>query len=74
LKVADFGCASENFINSTKTNVPQFTAPEVNEGLAYVGQKADAFAAGVVLFMIRTKKLPFFTANSWDSFYKYIYA
>jgi carbon catabolite-derepressing protein kinase len=72
LKVCDFGLAAlpESLRDDgrlhTACGTPAFTAPEVLRRRAYDGAKADAWSAGVILFVLLAGHLPFDDANIAD--------
>ena len=49
-----------------------YMAPEIVEGKAYDGKKADIFSLGVILYFIVLGRFPFKEATSRDSYYSYI--
>ena len=49
-------------------------APEILEGKASSGDKADLFSVGVILFMIVTGHGPFYYATATDAFYSKLMA
>jgi len=73
IKVADFGFATENpgMLESYK-GTPVYMAPEIMEGKKYLGQKADLFSAGVILFTLARGIFPFMNSNEADQFYVHL--
>lgn len=49
-------------------------APELNERKPYKAEKVDTFAAGVVLFIMRSGTPPFNVAVKDEHYYKMLYA
>lgn len=74
LKLTDFGFATELTSNEgmlhTYKGTTGYMAPEIHIGQHYSGQKADLFAAGVLLFILVTQHPPFKKAVSQDAFYR----
>ena len=67
LKMVDFGLSntySEGEKLSTACGSPCYAAPELIKGLEYVGQKADLWSSGVVLFTLLCGHLPFEDSNT----------
>ncbi|KAK6338791.1 Chk1 protein kinase, variant 2 [Orbilia brochopaga] len=66
LKIADFGFASlYKHKGKVKTSTqlvgsPPYVAPEVSQGVGYVGDQVDIWSCGVVLFVLLTGNTP------WD--------
>jgi len=73
IKVADFGFATENpgMLDSYK-GTPVYMAPEIMAGKKYLGQKADLFSAGVILFTLARGIFPFMNSNESDQFYVHL--
>ena len=63
LKLADFGFSTlveDGKKNSTFVGSPQvYMAPEIHLRKTYDAKKADVFSAGIVIFILITKKFPF---------------
>ncbi|GAA5876864.1 hypothetical protein JCM16303_006315 [Sporobolomyces ruberrimus] len=62
IKVADMGMATlqlEDTFLRTSCGSPHYAAPEVIEGIAYDGSLADVWSAGVCLYAMVTRTLPF---------------
>ncbi|QQP42443.1 Putative LOC100168714, partial [Caligus rogercresseyi] len=62
VKLADFGFSnfySSGVLLSTWCGSPPYAAPELFEGKAYVGPKADIWSLGVVLYVLVSGSLPF---------------
>ncbi|GAA6011209.1 hypothetical protein JCM11491_006757 [Sporobolomyces phaffii] len=62
LKVADMGMATvqlEGHRLTTSCGSPHYAAPEVIQGTPYEGELADVWSAGVVLFAMIARRLPF---------------
>ena len=63
VKLIDFGfatkCNKDEKLNS-KCGTPQYMDPDLTKHNAYLGQAADNWALGVILFIMVTGKLPFF--------------
>jgi len=55
---------SESF--HTKVLSKKYLAPEVSEAEIYDGVKSDIFSLGVILFYLKTFRLPFFSISSSD--------
>lgn len=78
LKLADFGFSTivkGEKKNSTFVGSPQvYMAPEIHLRKNYNAKKADVFSAGIVIFILRTKKFPFgycrFGDKRYDEFVK----
>ena len=67
LKMIDFGLSNmykQGEKLSTACGSPCYAAPELIKGLEYVGQKADLWSAGVVLFTMVCGHLPFEDSNT----------
>ena len=71
LKLADFGFAqwmqrrsdgSDGWVE-TSCGSPHYASPEVIKGGRYVGQSADTWSCGVVLYALLTGGLPFDSSN-----------
>ncbi|KAF3932728.1 hypothetical protein ABW19_dt0204694 [Dactylella cylindrospora] len=66
LKIADFGFATlfkhKGAVKTSKQLVgsPPYVAPEVSQGVGYVGDQVDIWSCGVVLFVLLTGNTP------WD--------
>ncbi len=71
LKLADFGFSTQTFEkNNTFAGTPQvYMSPEILYKKPYDARKTDIFSAGVVLFILRTKKIPFEYATPFSSNY-----
>lgn len=62
VKVADFGFSNNynpNAVLETFCGSPPYAAPELFQGIAYVGPEVDVWSLGVILFMMTTSSLPF---------------
>jgi serine/threonine-protein kinase len=69
LKLTDFGVArvsenTEGTRTGTKVGTTSYMAPEQIQGLA-INQRADIFAAGIVLYQFLTHQKPF-TGSEWE--------
>lgn len=77
LKVVDFGL-SNTFAPDEKLTTacgsPCYAAPELIKGLEYVGQKADIWSSGVVLFTLLCGHLPFEDSNTQSLYQKILNA
>lgn len=76
LKLADFGFAvsfTEHDRNQMKTKLgtESYMAPELFSSKLYSGEKVDAFACGVLLFVFVFGRPPFYKATAGDVFYKH---
>ena len=78
LKIADFGFAEllegsngDGKING-KLGTAGYMAPEIHLGEAYNGQSIDLFAAGIILFTLLTRRVPFSKAHPSDPHYYYL--
>jgi len=73
LKVADFGYAAQGLSDEQQLRSYRGTftymAPEIKEGRAYDGKKADLFSAAVVLFILVRGIFPFKEARKEEYFY-----
>ena len=75
LKIADFGFAEliegpeRDGILNGKIGTEGFMAPEIHLGESYNGQSVDLFAAGIILFTLLTKRVPFLKAQPSDPHY-----
>ena len=75
IKVADFGFTcplggtSEQGFSTTRLGTPQYMAPELWIQNQYQANAADIFACGVILFMMRSKNIPFYEAKAEDPCY-----
>ena len=75
LKIADFGFA--DIIQGRdcsgklegKMGTLGYMAPEIHLGEAYSGQSVDLFAAGIILFVLLTRRVPFTRAHPSDPHY-----
>lgn len=72
LKIGDFGLACENTIDDVVIDNGFYTAPEVFKGKEYIGTSWDIFSAGVVLFVLVMKSMPFESSEKSDERYKLI--
>jgi serine/threonine protein kinase len=76
LKLADFGFSAPmegrdgSGVLKTAKGTEGYMAPEILAGLPYSGEKADLFAAGVLLFIMIAQHPPFRKASPRDGFYK----
>ena len=64
LKICDFGYSKNEFVDSRPKSVsgtPDYIAPEVLLNDAYDGKKADIWSCGVMLYMMLTGKISFFS-------------
>lgn len=62
VKISDFGLSnlmSEGEFLKTSCGSPNYAAPEVCAGSAYIGPAADIWSAGCVLYTLLVGKLPF---------------
>ena len=78
LKIADFGFAEllegsngDGKING-KLGTAGYMAPEIHLGESYNGQSIDLFAAGIILFTLLTRRVPFGKAHPSDPHYYYL--
>jgi serine/threonine protein kinase len=75
LKLIDFGFAEEYTIHYSAfeyAGTERYLAPEILQRQLYDGEKADVFAAGVILFNLVLGFPPFFVrADKFDKFYKF---
>ncbi|KRX10460.1 Protein kinase-like domain [Pseudocohnilembus persalinus] len=75
LKIADFGWATEysqNQLLSERAGTEVNLAPEIIDYKAYVPEKIDVFACGIVLFQLVVGQSPINTkARKTDKIYKY---
>ena len=78
VKITDYG-----FVGSTegkdksgllksRVGTNGYKAPEIYSGAGYQGQPVDIFAAGVILFFLVCRTIPFQEAKPTDSVYKCI--
>lgn len=76
LKLADFGFSTSlagkdgSGILHTAKGTEGYMAPEILSKQPYSGEKADLFAAGVLLFIMVAQHMPFRRASPRDSCYK----
>lgn len=74
LKLADFGFATEAVpgkLNWTNLGTPTYMSPELVANAAYDSQKSDVWAAGMVLFIFTTGRLPFnATGGQQDPYFR----
>lgn len=76
LRISDFGFAAiadDHRILTRQCGTPQYVAPEVLKNEGYVGTKADVWSAGVTLYVMLCKRLPF-SANDTKRLYELIAA
>lgn len=75
LLIADFGSAARcrteaqkpiEFDSADVVGSQEYNAPEISTSKTYLGEKADIFSAGVVLFFLLTGANPFREATSRD--------
>jgi serine/threonine-protein kinase HSL1, negative regulator of Swe1 kinase len=62
IKIADFGMAALNPEGThldSSCGSPHYAAPEIIKGKPYVGQRADIWSLGVILYALLTGFLPF---------------
>jgi len=65
LRLVDFGCAApvqgrdNSQLLKTQCGTKQYMAPELFKNIAYRGQEVDLFAAGVILFNMKSANFPF---------------
>lgn len=68
LKLTDFGLSRfvdpDSPLLSTRCGSESYAAPEIITGRKYDGRGTDAWACGVVLYALATRKLPFETTGS----------
>lgn len=74
LKVADFGYAAQGLSEEAQMlrsyrGTFTYMAPEIKEGRAYEGKRADLFSAAVVLFILIRGIFPFKEARKEEYFY-----
>lgn len=78
LKIADFGFADllqgKNCSGKLegKLGTQGYMAPEIHLGEAYSGQSVDLFAAGIILFTLLTRRIPFTKAHPSDPHYYFL--
>ena len=78
IKIADFGFASSNSgsngegVCTSRVGTFGYMAPEVNARKPYLGQNADIFSLGVILFCMYSGHPPFESATESDSHFKYV--
>ncbi len=76
LKLADFGFSAPTAGRDgsgklvTYKGTLGYMAPEIHTGQAYIGEKVDLFAAGVLLFIMVAQHPPFRKAVATDGFYR----
>ena len=76
LKIADFGFAAAlrgkdgSGLLKTQLGTQSYMAPEIHLGKSYSGASVDLFAAAIILFIMVTKRPPFYSANPQDAHYK----
>jgi len=69
LKVADFGFSAAlrgkdgSGLLKTYLGTQSYMAPEIHLGKSYSGASVDLFAAAIILFIMVTKRPPFYSAN-----------
>ena len=59
---------------ATACGSPCYAAPELIKGLEYVGQKADLWSGGVVLYTMLCGHLPFEDSNTQSLYQKILHA
>jgi serine/threonine protein kinase len=78
LLIADFGSAARcrtetqkpiEFDSADVVGSQEYNAPEISTSKTYLGEKADIFSAGVVLFFLLTGVSPFREATSRDPYF-----
>jgi protein-serine/threonine kinase len=71
VKLTDFGLSRfidpENPVLTTRCGSESYAAPEIITGRKYDGRETDAWACGVVLYALATRKLPFDSPRSGSS-------
>lgn len=78
LKLADFGFTAplagrdQSGLLTSHKGTPGYYSPEILEYKPYDGAAVDIFTAGVVLFIITSKRSPFERADEKDFLYKWI--
>jgi MAP/microtubule affinity-regulating kinase len=73
IKIIDFGFATSCRPNERLTincGTPHYMDPDLAKRANYLGQAADVWALGVILFILLTNKLPFFAEFEADLFRK----
>lgn len=74
LKIADFGFSEIIETSDTgklegKLGTAGYMAPEIHLGESYSGSSVDLYAAGIVLFTLLTRRVPFTKAHPSDPHY-----
>jgi serine/threonine protein kinase len=75
LKISDFGfstCIESGEAGKLYTvlGTESYMAPEIHEEKAYDGASVDLFAAGIILFIMKSGHPPFGSATKSDNYYK----
>ncbi|EGR30790.1 protein kinase domain protein, partial [Ichthyophthirius multifiliis] len=71
IKIIDFGfsiCAPESSKLKIFCGTPSYMSPEIVSKIEYVGQKADVWALGILLFVMLQGKFPFKGLNNNELF------
>ena len=77
IKLIDFGFSTKCRVNERLTancGTPHYMDPDLAKKQPYLGQAADVWALGVILFLLVTARLPFFAEFEADLFRKIINA
>ena len=77
IKLIDFGFATKCVHNeklAANCGTPQYMDPDLARKQPYLGQAADVWALGVILFILITSKFPFHAEFEHDLFRKIINA
>jgi serine/threonine protein kinase len=79
LKLTDFGYSiklegrvGDEYLHSY-LGTPHYMAPEIHRNCEYLGDEADLFAAGIILFELKSGHPPFHKAVETDPDYHYIW-
>lgn len=79
IKIADFGLSARNSrggketLHYSRVGTRMYQAPEILEGKPYLGTKVDIFSIGVIVFVMVTGALPYYSeASETDPIYQYL--